>query len=144
MPATQRSIEIDASPGDTLAVLTDFEAYPNFLPDLQAVEVIRAAPGDWEVRFSLRLIRPLVYTLRLMAPDPLSLQWSLVEGAFKANDGSWTLEPLDGGARTRATYTIDVGMGLYVPGNIVRSLSERSLPDTLSRFKAEIERRAAH
>ena len=91
----------------------------------------------------MRVIRELTYSLRLVQPSPGRLDWTLIEGAFKANDGGWELAPLDGGARTRVTYRIDLQVGMFVPGNIVRSLTQRSLPDTLERFKAEAERRAA-
>lgn len=143
MPAQVQSIEIDAAPGRVMSVITDFTAYPEFLPEMQAVEVLRTAPAEWEVRFTVRVIRELTYALRLRQPSPERLDWTLIEGAFKANDGGWELEPLDGGARTRATYRIDLQVGMFVPGNIVRSLTQRSLPDTLARFKAEAERRAA-
>lgn len=141
MPAALSSIEISVPPDKLMAVITDFASYPSFLPEMAKVELLRGRPTEWEVRFTLRLIRPLVYTLRLTQPDDLTLRWSLVEGAFHSNDGGWKLEPIDGGTRTRATYAIDLQVGMYVPGNIVRSLVDRSLPDTLERFKVEAERR---
>jgi ribosome-associated toxin RatA of RatAB toxin-antitoxin module len=143
MPAQRQQIDIDASPERVMGVITDFAAYADFLPEMQSVDVLRHAPGEWEVRFTVRVIRELTYTLRLVQPSPERLEWTLVEGAFKSNDGGWALEPLDGGARTRATYEIDLQVGMFVPGNIVRSLTQRSLPETLGRFKAEAERRAA-
>jgi ribosome-associated toxin RatA of RatAB toxin-antitoxin module len=143
MPAQTLTVDIDASPERVMEVITDFRAYPDFLPEMEAVQLLRESEDEWEVRFAVRVIRRLTYTLRLARGGPLKLEWSLIEGAFKANDGSWTLEELDEGARTRATYGIDLQVGMFVPGNIVRSLTERSLPETLARFKAEAERRAA-
>lgn len=142
MPAAHHTVEIDAPLDLVMATITDFGAYPSFLPDMQSAEVLRQGDGEWEVRFTLRLIRQLVYTLKLTAVGPNLLRWILLEGAFRSNAGSWELTPL-GADRTRADYRIDVSVGMYVPGNIVRSLVDRGLPDTLSRFKAEAERRAA-
>ncbi len=141
MPAARRTIEIDASPERVMEVITDFAAYPRFLPDMRAVEVLESGADRWVARFTLHVIRDLVYTLELTRPDPLRLSWSQVEGVFSANDGGWELEPLDEGRRTRATYTLDVRVGMFVPGSIVRSLLDQSLPDTLARFKDEAERR---
>ena len=143
MPSEHQHIEIDASPERVMSVITDFAAYPDFLPEMQSADVLRSAPGEWEVRFTVKVIRELTYSLRLVLTEPGRLDWTLIEGTFKANDGSWTLESLDGGARTRASYRLDLQVGMFVPGNIVRSLTERSLPETLARFKAESERRAA-
>lgn len=141
MPHAKHRVEIDAPPARVMDVLTDFASYPAFLPGMEAAEVLRQAPGSWEVRFRLRLIRELGYTLRLSRREDRELSWTLLEGVFRSNEGRWTLTPLDHGSRTLAEYEIDVAVGIFVPGNLVRSLVEVSLPETLSAFKAEIERR---
>jgi len=149
MPSASRTVKINASPDVVLGVITDFPAYPTFLPEMDECEVLRVErdangePLAFEVRFVVRVIRRLEYTLRLVRDENPAIRWSLVEGVFKVNDGSWVLEPLDGGTVTQATYSIDLGVGMFVPGNIVRSLVEKSLPDTLQRFKQEAERRTA-
>jgi len=142
VPSLSRQIEVDVTPGQMMATIVDFSSYPSFLPETQQTEVVLRESAAWEVRFTVRVIRSLQYTLRLEQDGDRTLRWSLVEGVFASNDGSWTLEPLDGGTRTRATYGIDVQVGMYVPGNIIRSLVETALPRTLERFKAEAERRA--
>ena len=143
MPAAERTIEVDAPPEVLMATILDFEAYPAFLPETREARILLQAPDVWEVRFTVQVIRPLTYTLRLVRTGPTSLDWTLVEGVFTSNDGGWRLEPLDGGRRCLASYRLDVRVGMFVPGNIVRSLVETSLPRTLERFKAEAERRAA-
>lgn len=141
MPAARRTVEIAAPPDTVMAVITDFAAYPSFLPEMQRVEVLHQAQDVWEVRFSVALVRPLTYTLRLVREGPLRLRWSLVEGAFQSNEGGWELVPLAGGAATQATYEIDVSVGMFVPGSLVRTLVEGSLPETLARFKQRAEAR---
>ena len=140
MPSAVQNIDIQAPPQAVMAVITDFARYPEFIPEMEDARVLLAEPGVWEVRFTVRVIRKLSYTLRLVQTGPLNLQWSLLEGVFRSNDGSWSLvEGADGG--TSATYRIDVQIGMFVPGNIVHSLVERGLPQTLQQFKAEAERR---
>lgn len=147
MARARREIEIDAPPAALMALLTDFASYPRFLPWLRRVQVTaheRGGPdGDetWEVRFELELIRPLSYTLRLVRRGQARLEWSLVEGALRTNDGAWTLEALDGDARCRATYELDLQVGSYVPGNILEGLRQRELGELLQRVKAEAESR---
>ena len=141
MPTAHHTIEMRAPSQVVMATITDFGAYPSFLPDIESAEILRQGDGEWEVRFTLRLIRQLVYTLKLTQVGPTLLRWTLLEGAFRANAGRWELTPLAEDL-TRADYHIDVSVGMYVPGNIVRSLVDRGLPETLSRFKAEAERRA--
>ena len=142
MATAGHEIEVDVSPAAFMAVLVDFAQYPNFLPWMKSAEVLRREGSDvWEVRFGIEVIRHLDYTLRLERADHVSLRWSLVEGVFRTNDGTWTLAPIDEGRRTRARYEIDLQVGSFVPGNVLRSLVGRDLPDLLSRFRAEAERR---
>lgn len=140
MPSARQSITIQAPPASVMAVITDFAAYPDFLPEIRTAEVLLAEPGAWEVRFTIEVIRRLSYTLRLVQDTPLTLSWTLLEGVFRANDGGWTLTEQPDDA-TKADYRIDVRLGMFVPGNIVHSLVDRGLPQTLQRFKDEAERR---
>lgn len=137
------TIEVDAPPAALMAVLTDFGAYPRFLADMEEASVLRHDGAEWTVRFVLHVIRRLEYTLRLVQEGPLRLHWSLVEGVFKANSGSWQLEPLDEGARTRATYDLELDLGMFLPGSVQKTLVEHNLPATMVAFKAEAEARAA-
>jgi ribosome-associated toxin RatA of RatAB toxin-antitoxin module len=140
MPSAQRTVEIAAPPSVVMGVITDFESYPSFLPDMKEARIVRHVGNEWEVAFSLALIRDLHYTLRLVQTSPLSIRWSLVDGAFQANDGRWELQPH--GAGTLASYAVAIQVGTFLPGSIVKGLVERSLPDTLHHFQVEAERRA--
>ena len=142
MPAATQTISVAVPPAAFMALLTDFESYARFLPEMRAVEILKQDSVSWEVRFTLRVIRPLTYTLRLTRPDPLTLRWELIEGLFRANVGGWRLVPVDGGQATEAHYDIDIQLGMYVPGNIIHSLVDKGLPETLERFRQEALRRA--
>jgi ribosome-associated toxin RatA of RatAB toxin-antitoxin module len=139
MPVASHSAVIKANLDEVMSVITDFAAYPEFLPEMEKAEVLSQEDGAWEVRFHIRIIRRLSYTLRLTREGSDRLSWSLIEGAFKTNSGSWSLHSTPEG--TRADYRINLQIGHFVPSNIVRSLVERTLPETVSRFKSETERR---
>lgn len=144
MPSARKSIEMNASPAAVMAVITDFAAYPDFLPEIRSVELLSAEPDRWDVRFHAHVIRPLQYTLRLQREGDTRLSWTMLDGIFTSNDGAWELEPLepsgDGAARTRATYGIDLVLGVFVPQALVNSLVGESLPATLARFEERVER----
>ena len=57
---------------------------------------------------------------------------------MKSNNGSWTLEALDKNL-TKATYTIDIKLGLFVPGPISKIIVGSNLPAMMSAFKKRIE-----
>lgn len=139
MPVAQRSVIIDVPPSALMAVICDFAQYPRFVPDMEEATVLRAEPNRWTVKFAVRIIRKVEYTLLLVRNSDTSLTWALVEGAFKSNRGGWELEPVDDGARTRATYTLDLDIGMFVPGSVLKTLLEHNLPATLDAFKARAE-----
>ena len=139
VPVATHSAWIDADPEQVMTVVTDFEAYPDFLPEMQKANIVKSEGPVWEVDFIIKIIRKMNYTLRLEKEAPDRLTWGLVKGSFRSNDGSWKLAAEGGG--TRAEYSIDLQIGHFVPGNIVRSLVDRTLPETVSRFKEEVERR---
>ncbi|MFH1468500.1 MAG: SRPBCC family protein [Pseudomonadota bacterium] len=141
MPSARQHIEIDAAADRVMAVLTDFPAYPQFLPEIERIEVLESGLDRWDVRFHANVFRPFQYTLRLERGSPLRLSWAMLSGLFTSNDGSWDLEQVvgEGAVRTRATYSIDLVLGLFVPQTLVNSLVGVTLPATLARFKARIE-----
>ena len=141
MPSASRTIEIDVSPDELMAVITDFECYPDFIPEMVAAKLVRQTGDIWEVAFGIHVVRRLDYTLKLKKMSPTHVEWSLVKGVFKENNGSWKLTALDGGSRTKAEYTVDIKVGMFLPGSLVRSLVGKSLPNMLDKFKARAESR---
>lgn len=141
MPAARQSIDINVPPEKVMAVITDFAAYPRFVPEMLESTVLRRDGAAWVVKFAVRVVRRIDYTLRLEQVGVTQLRWSLVEGTFRANNGGWDLAPLDGGSRTHADYFIDLDVGMFVPGSVMKTLVEKSLPSTLAAFKGEAERR---
>jgi len=122
-----------------MGVICDFGSYPRFLPDMEEATVLRAEPARWSVRYAIRIIRRVEYTLDHVQEGDTLLRWQLVEGAFKSNSGRWELEPLDGGTRTRATYFLEIDLGMFVPGSVLKTLLEQNLPATLAAFKRRAE-----
>jgi ribosome-associated toxin RatA of RatAB toxin-antitoxin module len=141
MPAAHRSIVARVPPERFMAVVTDFAAYPRFLPEMEEANVLRHEGDVWVVKFAVRVVRRLEYTLRLEKLSPTRLRWSLVEGMFKANNGGWELKPAADGAHTEANYEIALEIGMFVPGSVLKTLVESSLPATLEAFRREAEAR---
>ncbi len=140
MSEAERSIEVDAPLETVFGVITDYEAYPEFLPELHSVTVLEREPGRARVRFVLHVVKTVRYTLELTESAPFSVRWTLVEGDLRQNAGSWTLERH--GAGTRASYSVRVEVGVFVPGAIVSRLVGETLPATLQAFRVRAESRS--
>lgn len=142
MRSAVRSIDVNVPPERFYALITDFARYPEFVPN-QAAARIQSTDGQrWRIEFVLSVARKLTYTLDLVGEPVSSLSWNLVHGdMMKGNDGGWTLEPLDNGTRTKATYRLAVELAGFVPRSVANALIEKTLPATLEAFKREAERR---
>ena len=132
MPSAKHETVAPISPTALMGVITDFLSYPTFLPEITRTELRKKGPPVWEVRFHLRLIRPIVYTLRLELTSPFELQWSLIDGFFISNNGKWVLTPHEDGVHI--VYDIKMQLDTFLPGSISNSLTKRSLPATVKRF----------
>src|SRR5918996_6406442 len=140
MPAATRSIVIDAPVEKVFQVVTDYDRYAEFLPEVKRVSSKRSG-NQVEVHYEVDVIKRIQYTLRMQEEPPHRVTWSFVKGEMmKDNHGSWALEP-GGEGKTKATYTIDMALGPLVPKAIVKALVEGSLPKMLDAFKRRAESR---
>ncbi len=145
MPQAQRSIEIGVPPEKIFAVVQDYSRYPEFIPELKRVSVLRKAGNTQDVEFEVELALPLGmkkrirYSLAFVADPPNAVRWHLIAGeVIKGNTGSWTFRSL-GENRTEATYNIELSFGAFVPKAVTNFLAEQSLPKLLSQYKARAE-----
>ncbi|MCA9540713.1 MAG: SRPBCC family protein [Myxococcales bacterium] len=143
MEQVEMSIDVDVTPTQFYQLITDFERYPGFVPQQTGAKVVTRSGETWRVAFELTVARKLHYHLDLKGDPGRSLDWELVEGdMMTANRGGWTLEPLNDGNATRATYRMSVELRGFVPRSVTKNLVTLTLPATLKAFKAEAERRA--
>lgn len=144
MPSASRSITINTPAEHLFATITDYESYPDFIPETLGVEVLkRTKKKDGsrvsEVKFDIKVIKQVDYTLRLTEEPNEKVSWELVEGRiFKTNNGSWELKPA-GKGKTEATYSVDITIGLLVPQAITNMLVGSSLPKMLEQMKERAE-----
>ncbi len=143
MPEASQTIEIDAPPEAVFAVITDFPAYVDFLSEIHSTKVLEDDGVTAAVHYEVEVIKRVSYELKFTREAPYRLSWTLTSSSFmKSNNGSWELEPLDGGARTKATYTVDVEPKMFVPKAVTKMLVGSALPKTLRQFKSEVESRS--
>ena len=138
MAGAEQSIQVAVSPEDFFEVISDYERYPDFLPDMESVTVLSRAQGQVEARFTATFLKRVSYTLRIVERAPSAMDWSLIEGPFKVSDGSWRLERLaDGG--TLARYRIEVQLHTFVPKSLSTPVVAKTVPALLEAFRARAE-----
>jgi coenzyme Q-binding protein COQ10 len=141
MPAATRSILIDAPVEKVFRIVTDYDRYAEFLPEVKSVATSERSGNEVKVHYEVDVIKRIKYTLKMQEEPPHRVTWTFVAGeVMKDNHGSWVLEPA-GEAKTKATYAIEMALGPLVPKVIVKALVEGSLPKMLDAFKRRAERK---
>jgi ribosome-associated toxin RatA of RatAB toxin-antitoxin module len=134
--------EVVASPAEVMAVIADFDAYPDWVGNLEDVHVVARDRRGRGTRVAFRLRTPVLtaaYTLAYRyAPRDEGVSWTYVEGTLQDLSGSYTLEPTDDDT-TRVTYRLDVELGMPLPGLVKRQAARQIVRSALSDLKRRVE-----
>jgi ribosome-associated toxin RatA of RatAB toxin-antitoxin module len=136
------STEVHATPREIMAVIADFEAYPEWAGQLEEARVLakdRRGRGT-QVAFKVNTpLLPAAYTLAYAyAPGDAGVSWTYVEGTLEDLSGSYLLEPLDGGT-TRVTYDLSVALNVPMPGLLKRQAAKQIVKTALADLKRRVE-----
>ncbi|ACU35338.1 SRPBCC family protein [Actinosynnema pretiosum subsp. pretiosum] len=135
-----QSIVIDAAPEQILAVIADFDSYPEWANGVKQTEVLKRDDDGraTEVEFAIdqgpiKDDYVLGYTWR-----PTGVSWTLLKGTMqKAQEGSYELTPT--GAGVQVTYTLSVQLVVPMIG-LFRRKAEKVIMDTaLKELKRRVE-----
>jgi ribosome-associated toxin RatA of RatAB toxin-antitoxin module len=137
---------IDATREACMAVLLDFEHYPEWARDLKEATVLeRDAEGrGLEVRFrAAGMGYSTSYTLRYDHSRPDTLAWRLIRGDLTRQlDGSYRFEDAPGGG-VEVTYQLEVELAVPLPGFIKRRTQLKIMHTALKELKSRVEAQTA-
>jgi ribosome-associated toxin RatA of RatAB toxin-antitoxin module len=138
---TTSSILIAADPASIMAVIADFERYPEWAKGVKSAEVLSEYDDGraGEVAFVLDAA-PIKdeYTLSYDWDGDAQVTWSLVQAKMlKAMEGAYILDPQDDS--TEVTYELRVDLAIPMIGMLKRK-GERVIIDTaLKGLKRRVE-----
>lgn len=150
--------QVDAPPERVFEVVTDYEHQVGNMPYVQDQAVFSRTEKDvtfWAVAdFPLVSRRDWVLKTRLERDLPGGVyraEWepAQVDGApapdgvvrIKVNSGSWTMEPIDGGKRTLATYQLLTDPGGSIPRFVANRANTKALPELFASVRRRAEGR---
>lgn len=93
-------------------VITDYERYLDFIPNLKQVKILEKTANTTTVFFEVLAFKvgiieiDTVYTLKFTFYPHNKVIISWVSGKVKSVNGSWELFPIEGGKKTAAFYTL--------------------------------------
>jgi ribosome-associated toxin RatA of RatAB toxin-antitoxin module len=139
---TSSSIVVDAPPADVMAVIADFESYPEWAKGVQKAEVVEPGTGDRadQVYFALD-VSPIKdeYTLAYDWDGDREVIWTLVEGnMLRALDGAYTLVDRGDGS-TEVTYRLALDVSIPLIGMLKRKGEKILIDAALKGLKKRVE-----
>lgn len=140
MAGASRELEMNARADVIFRVVTDYEAYPEFIDEIVDAEILARSDQSVECRFTAEVAKKrFSYTLRLDHTPPTRTRWQLIAGDFKKNNGGWDFKPLGDGGRTHVTYSLEIDLGMFIPQFIINSLVGANMPKMLEAVKKRAE-----
>lgn len=136
---TSASINIAAKPEKVMAVISDFEHYPDWVDSMKSAEVLTST-GDKAKTVRMVLDHTLIKDNYVLAYDwkPRAVTWKLIEGnLLKAMDGSYVLKP--NGTGTTVTYTLTVDINMPMIGMFKRKAEKTIIDSALKGLKKRVE-----
>ncbi|WP_199443325.1 SRPBCC family protein [Umezawaea beigongshangensis] len=135
-----QSITIDAAPERILAVIADFDAYPEWANGVKRTEVLETGEDGRAAQVRFNIDQGPIKDEYVLAYEwvPDGVRWSLVKGNMqKSQHGSYRLVP--GGSGTEVTYTLSVQLVVPMIG-LFRRKAEKMIMDTaLKELKRRVE-----
>jgi ribosome-associated toxin RatA of RatAB toxin-antitoxin module len=136
---TSASIHIDASPDRVMAVIADFEHYPEWVDSMKSAKILTSESGRAKT-VRMVLDHPLLKDDYVLGYDwePNTVRWHLIEGKLlRVMDGSYELQPKGGG--TTVTYTLTVDVNLPMIGMFKRKAEKTIIDGALKGLKRRVE-----
>jgi ribosome-associated toxin RatA of RatAB toxin-antitoxin module len=139
---TTSSIVVNADPSAVMAVIADFDAYPQWAQGVKKADVVEPGEGDRAKHVYFELDASPIkdqYTLGYEWNGDESVDWWLVQGKMlKAMDGTYELRALDGGA-TEVTYRLAVDITIPMIGMLKRKAEKVIIDTALKGLKKRVE-----
>ena len=139
---TTASITVDAAPADVMAVIADFEAYPQWSDAVKEVSVLETGADGRPDQVWFRIDSGPLKDSYVLAYDwrgNEAVSWRLVESKLlKALDGSYLLAD-QGDGTTEVTYRLAADVNLPMLGMFKRKAEKVIIDTALNELKKRVE-----
>lgn len=139
MAEAQISEKFNCTAEEFFAIVTDFEKYPEFLPEMKSVKYLKKGKKEKEMEFTVSVIKTIKYQIKATEKSPNEVDFFFTQGdVFKSMSGSWRIKDLAGG-KCKVDYKIEASFGLLVPNAIAKTLVSVNMPAMMVNFKKRVK-----
>jgi carbon monoxide dehydrogenase subunit G len=136
-----QSITISAPPAAVMAVIADFEAYPQWAASVKSAQVTGAGSDGRADRVAFKIDAGVIrdeYELSYVWNGDDRVSWTLVKGQMqKSQRGSYSLVPTAAG--TDVTYNLSVDLAIPMLGMLKRKAEKVVMDTALKELKKRVE-----
>lgn len=142
MQRQSANIEVEATMEELFDIVTDMEAYPEWVDGLEEVTVLEENDDGLPLRAEMlvdAMLKKLRYVLVYEYDQPCEVSWVSEEGGdVRHIEGAYRFEDLGDGT-TLVTYELGVDPGFTVPGFMLRTAEKKIASAALNGLKDRAE-----
>ncbi len=141
MPKAVTTVDINCPIDYAFDVISDFEQYKNYIPEITDVKILEKRQGIETVRFDLSFLgMNFYYVINISLERPRRISWTLSESPLLTTvNGSWEFVAKDE-LEITATYEQEIEIQGRMPKVVVDTLVNVSAPALMKRFKLRCEK----
>lgn len=132
---------VQSSPDHVWSYLTNYDKAPQVFSNLKTIRVLDQEANRKKVEFQVVSLGGLMkydYVLHVVENEPHQMEWTRASGAFKNNDGFWSLKPVNGGKHTLVTYAKHIDGGMFIPQMFVDKQLKSTMPNVIENLRLAV------
>ncbi|MHB8994986.1 MAG: type II toxin-antitoxin system RatA family toxin [Armatimonadota bacterium] len=147
MPIVTAIIDVNAPLDKVFAIARNIEAFPEFMPDVQEVEILDQREDGWQTSRWVGVVKEFRRTINWIEEDlwdenEHKCTFKQKEGDFSLYQGEWTFSECD--CSTHIELELEYDYDVPLIGNLIKNLLRRKMQENcdnmLSAIKAEAEK----
>lgn len=137
MPYVEVTLPIKAKPDEVYPILKEMDKYPEFMDDLESVEIIERNANTTQTRWVSNVDGRVIKWIELDTFDDenMHITYRQIEGDLKKFEGEWILTPLENGTEIKLTVDFEFGIPM-IAGLLNPILKKKVRENSMSMLQA--------
>jgi len=146
IPEATVTAVVDAPPAKIWKIIEDCNKYPTTMIRIKEAKELSRSGSEIVCEVTAAMPWPISdLTAKTLAkhtvgPPVWSREWSLIEGDYETNKGSWRIQSFDlENTRSLVVYKVHAVPKISVPDGLIRKAQRDSLPDLMKNLRKKVK-----